>query len=786
MVRFKNFLFPLLSCLCLIVSPAEAQFADLLDQNPDKEKETAEPEVDIRDQLEKWREEVDTELKVLAKYETGELPSGVSQADFNTRRRHLEETQLAISRHLFVFEEIEKAEESIKASQAALDDWSVHGDKSPQSILDVDELIERKEAIEDKLNSQRSSIEVFDATLTGLLEETKVAEVSVEAALTAYEQAGEDDPGALWKLETERARQRSLFVRASALKHGITSFEKTIQAGEIDLALITKQIIEAGEEGETLTEEDIARIRMASADRQDELRREIERQKKRLLRTAEERSTAAEKLSELESAEGGDPVATELATLDLEAAKARFSSLRTMIECLEFLGQIEAFTPEAYEYRLALLGAESSSDRDKSLDLLETLNQRLSAWEVVTENELTAVAADITQVQSRAATFPTDDPRFVPLDRLRSVLWERQALIQRANQRVQSLRKSLERWTSETEDEIDAPWYAPVASVFKQSWASLESLWNIPISKYEETIEIDGQSVVQVRLVSLGSIILALVLFIITYLIAARFSRRVQRVLVSREVMGENQARTLRNWAMLLVGFLLALATLAWLSIPLTVFAFLAGALAIGIGFGTQTMIKNFISGIILLVERKVRVGDIVEVDGTLGIVSEINTRSSIVRGFNGIENLIPNSLFLENRIVNWTLDTRFIRRELKVGVAYGSPVQDVIKILNEVADRHGLALKDPPPFAVFSDFGDSSLDFVLYFWIELNDRTNTLVVESDLRIMIEKRFSELGIGVPFPQRDIHLGTAEPIQVEIGRKSQQDAPAPDLESKPIP
>ena len=124
----------------------------------------------------------------------------------------------------------------------------------------------------------------------------------------------------------------------------------------------------------------------------------------------------------------------------------------------------------------------------------------------------------------------------------------------------------------------------------------------------------------------------------------------------------------------LIGALLLALATLNWLSIPLTIFAFLAGALAIGVGFGTQTIIKNFISGIILLVERKIRVGDIIEVDGTLGVVSEINTRSSIVRGFNGIENLIPNSLFLDNRVVNWTLNSRFLRRELKVGVAYGTP----------------------------------------------------------------------------------------------------------------
>jgi small-conductance mechanosensitive channel len=185
------------------------------------------------------------------------------------------------------------------------------------------------------------------------------------------------------------------------------------------------------------------------------------------------------------------------------------------------------------------------------------------------------------------------------------------------------------------------------------------------------------------------------------------------------------------------------------------------------VGFGTQTIIKNFISGIILLFERKVRVGDTIEVDGIVGVVSEINTRSSIIRSFNGIENLIPNSLFLENRVVNWTLNNRLIRREIRLGVTYGTSTQDVVKILTEAAERHGLVLDDPAPIATLSNFGDNSLDFILYFWIEQNDKTSAIVVESDLRMIIEKRLTDAGITVPFPQRDVHLTTSQPLQIQI-------------------
>jgi small-conductance mechanosensitive channel len=254
--------------------------------------------------------------------------------------------------------------------------------------------------------------------------------------------------------------------------------------------------------------------------------------------------------------------------------------------------------------------------------------------------------------------------------------------------------------------------------------------------------------------------------FFIGYWVASRVARRIQSGLVGRGHLADAQARTLRNWAMIVVGMFLVLGTLAFMRIPLTVFAFFGGALAIGLGFGTQTLIKNFVSGIIVLVERKVRVGDLVDVDGITGTVTEINTRSSVVRGPDDVETMIPNSVLLDNRVTNWTLTNRRMRRCLRVGVAYGTPPSKVMAVLTEVAGRHGLVCNEPAPFAVFEDFGESALVFALYFWLELPGSSNPLVITSDLRLMIEKRFSETGCGVPFPQRDIHLSAAQPLQVQ--------------------
>ena len=201
--------------------------------------------------------------------------------------------------------------------------------------------------------------------------------------------------------------------------------------------------------------------------------------------------------------------------------------------------------------------------------------------------------------------------------------------------------------------------------------------------------------------------------------------------------------------------------------IPLTVFAFLGGALAIGIGFGTQTIIKNFISEIIILFEQKIRVGDIVELNGITGHVTAVDMRASTARGFDGVEALVSNSVFLENQVVNWTYSNSRIRRELKVGITYGSPVGQAVEIIAGCAEDHGLILKSPKPEVFLEDFGDNALNLTLLYWVEMSSGFNARRVDSDLRFAIEKRLSEAKIAISYPQRDVHVDTTTPIRVEL-------------------
>jgi small-conductance mechanosensitive channel len=237
-------------------------------------------------------------------------------------------------------------------------------------------------------------------------------------------------------------------------------------------------------------------------------------------------------------------------------------------------------------------------------------------------------------------------------------------------------------------------------------------------------------------------------------------------IFIKRFKIDANQANLIRRWLRVVLIFSLALFSLVSVKIPLTVFAFAGGALAIGLGFGMQTMLKNFVSGIIILFERPFRVGDVLDVGGQRGTIVSIGIRSSVLQQWDGTETLIPNSALLENSVTNWTYSNRKVRFGVTVGVAYGSDTRRVVQLLTEIADRHGVVEKTPAPQVLFMNFGESSLDFEMRFWVNVIT-ANAAQVASDLRQMIAGTFAENGIVIAFPQRDVHFAAARPLQVQV-------------------
>jgi small-conductance mechanosensitive channel len=194
--------------------------------------------------------------------------------------------------------------------------------------------------------------------------------------------------------------------------------------------------------------------------------------------------------------------------------------------------------------------------------------------------------------------------------------------------------------------------------------------------------------------------------------------------------------------------------TLSVAGLDLSKFGLLAGALGVGIGFGLQNIVNNFISGLILVYGRPVNVGDTIEVENLLGKVKRIGVRSSNVRTFDGAEVVVPNGNLISNQLINWTLSDNKRRVELKIGAAYGSNPNVVLDLLKKVAMGHEEVLKEPEPRALFEEFGDSSLNFRLLFWVPFEKGIGT---KSDIAIGVYNIFAENNIQIPFPQMDLHV-----------------------------
>jgi small-conductance mechanosensitive channel len=258
------------------------------------------------------------------------------------------------------------------------------------------------------------------------------------------------------------------------------------------------------------------------------------------------------------------------------------------------------------------------------------------------------------------------------------------------------------------------------------------------------------------RAVTIASLVSFVVFLLLALVLSTLLQKALGRVLSQRGVdEGVQYAlNRLLHYAVLLIGAFLALDNLG---ISITALAGLGAILAIGIGFGLQNIAQNFVSGLILLLERPVKKGDFVQVGETRGVVRSIHARATILTTLDNVDIIVPNGEFITGTVTNQTFGSRRLRIRVGVGVAYGSDTSLVRETLERVASAHELVLTEPAPLVFFADFGESSLDFTLLCWI--SDPTSQWRIASDLRFAIDAAFREEGIQIPFPQRDLHLRT---------------------------
>ena len=255
-----------------------------------------------------------------------------------------------------------------------------------------------------------------------------------------------------------------------------------------------------------------------------------------------------------------------------------------------------------------------------------------------------------------------------------------------------------------------------------------------------------------------GDVGAALLALVVTVLIA-RFTRFVLREEVLRRLkLSQGVAHsivTLVNYMIIGFGILLAGATVGLSGTQLTV-AF--GALGVGIGFGLQTIIANFVSGLVLIFERPIKVGDRIQTVNHFGTVTDVGIRASTIRTFDGSDIMVPNGDLVSKEVINWTRSDQLRRVDVNLRVAYGTDPKRVLRMLVETAKEHILVLSTPEPTAWMMSFGESALEFKLFAWARVE---NFLVVTSELHVAIDEALKEAGIELQVPRRDLHVRSVE-------------------------
>lgn len=259
----------------------------------------------------------------------------------------------------------------------------------------------------------------------------------------------------------------------------------------------------------------------------------------------------------------------------------------------------------------------------------------------------------------------------------------------------------------------------------------------------------------KIESVTIRDVLFSAMMFLVTYFGVRNIPGMLELILLQKlplDAGARYAVTTIFRYILLVVGCIFAL---GYLKIPWSNYSWLVAAISVGLGFGLQEIVANFVSGLILLLERPVRVGDVVTIDGTTGVVSRIQMRATTVTNWDNQELVVPNKDLISGKLLNWTLSSVVNRIALKFGVAYGTNPERVQEIVLDAISSNRALLKEPPPVVTFEEFGDSSLNFTLRCCVSTIERR--WIIVHDLNVAINKALAAENISIPFPQRDVHI-----------------------------
>ena len=429
---------------------------------------------------------------------------------------------------------------------------------------------------------------------------------------------------------------------------------------------------------------------------------------------------------------------------------------RLLEERLEF----NLIRQDLWERRYLAHGGQSATKYDEWVDSARGLLVRLQKNRDVLNTELSQIRNELSELLNQdSEELPEDEDAQVEAELWKEVqaqaLVARQKALEEALQYEQQTEHLTRRLLAELSFHQDN---ASFGERVGRAWNALLNIWNIELYTLGDSS------------VTVGKVCVALLVLVVGLGITGRATRFLSSRFLTRLPIRDNVRVNIERFLQYLFVLLVFLFALHVVNIPLTIFTFLGGTLAIAVGFGAQNILNNFISGLILMVERPVRAGDLVEVDDTLGYVEEIGARSTRIRVPSGIHVIVPNASLLENKVINWTLQDHRLRIKVSVGVAYGSPTRKVIELITKAVTNQSEVHKSPAPVIIFDEFGDSSLNFTAHFWVNVVSPLDRDTVATKVRLEIDDLFREHDITIPFPQRDLNFNQPVPVRMVEDRE----------------
>ncbi|MFO1414481.1 MAG: mechanosensitive ion channel [Burkholderiales bacterium] len=703
--------------------------------------------------------------------EANRAPPGVPESEVSDRRTLARQLLAMRQQELDALERSEATERQKVAAQEEERAWAGFTTPSPQTVLVRDALRDEIEAARKRIASAATRRAMLERIAQDTERRARTTQAAARIAAEAADAArGTPQAARLdWAREIATLRAQVDVATQDRLSFGVRITREEAAAAEAALRLAERKLAEAGIGG-ALPPEDHARALAEIETRRLASEREAAAAEKRIGVANEALARAERRLANLRSApEAADP---EQRARDIQAAADDVALQRELlqnasitVDLLKDYGSILSGERTLWDARRELATADAFGARVAHERLAVPVAGMQARRDYIAQ-EMDLVAARIAELDGkrRAATGEEAARLSALLDALRA----REAALREAVNRGRPLERLLARIQGDLDSRREASLTERATDAAAGAALSVRRLWNYELFTVDDTLETaDGRKVSVSRSVTIGKTAGAVLIVVLGYLLVRAIMRRVERALVSRKHVPAQTAALLRNWALFVATTILVVFALASASIPITVFAFMGGALAIAAGFGLQTLLKNLVAGVILLIERPLRLGDLIEVDGQRGRVTEIGIRASTLRTADGIESLIPNSAFLEGRLVNWTYSDTRNRQTILVGVAYGTPLRRAGDILEDILKRHGRVLQDPAPQVYLDDYGDSAVRFALTYWVEMVEGNDVRRLKSDILHMIDSAFAEAGIAMPFPQRDVHLDAKGPLRVEV-------------------